>query len=222
MQKRLLLLGALLALALLAYATGLYEYLAPDRMRELVRGAGPFGPVVIVALFAVMQPFGVPGALFLLVVVSLWPFEVALGINYAGAVGAGMVGFACARFFGRATIEHRMPVRLREWDDRLSQRGLPVVIGFRFMLFLNPASHWALGLSQVAVPTALLGTLIGFAPWVVAWTWFGAEILVWLEEQTLAIVGVGLAIGVVYYVHRRRRRASGDSSSERVRVNTPT
>ena len=197
MRNRLLLLGALLVCVALGYALGLHVYLSPDRMRELVAGAGAFGPLVIVLLFVSLQPFGVPGALFLLVVVSLWPFEIALAINFAGAFGAGMAGFAFARFFGRATVANRMPARMREWDERLSQRGLPVVAGFRFMFFLNPASHWALGLSQVATPTAALGTALGFAPWVIAWTWFGERILAWLESLSVGKAVAAAAVLVI-------------------------
>ena len=83
------------------------------------------------------------------------------------------------------------------------------------MFFLNPASHWALGLSRVSVLTATLGTAIGFAPGVLLWTYFGAEILAWFETQS---VGVWLAVAIaiigffVFRSYRARARKPSTSS----------
>ncbi len=116
-----------------------------------------------------------------------------------------MVGFAFARYFGRDWVEGRMPERLRLWDARLSEKGLPAVILFRLLFFLNPASHWALGLSRVPAPTAFLGTSIGFVPAIALWTYFGAEILVWFEAQSLGM-WVAIIAGIVAFIAYRRYR----------------
>jgi uncharacterized membrane protein YdjX (TVP38/TMEM64 family) len=206
MRNRLIVLSLILALAALGYFGGLFQYLAPDRMRALLIGAGGWGPVVVVVLFTLLEPFGTPGPFFLLVSATLWPFWLALMVNWLGALGAGIFGFTFARYLGRDWVEARMPDRLRRWDDRLSNNGLPIVILFRMVFFLNPASHWALGLSRVPLSTAILGTAIGYAPWVVLWTYFGAEILDWLEAQSTGI-WIAVALAVVAIVVLRRVRA---------------
>ena len=149
---------------------------------------------------------------FLLAAATLWPFWFALMVNWLGAVGAGMFGFTFARYLGRDWVEARMPERLRRWDDRLSNSGLPIVILFRMVFFLNPASHWALGLSRVPLSTAIVGTAIGYAPWVVLWTYFGAEILDWFEAQSIGIwIAVGVAVvAIVVFRKYRERRTSVD------------
>lgn len=192
MRNRLLVVVLLLLLAACAYFGGLFEALAPERLRALLTDSGAWGPVVVVVLFALLEPFGAPGFVFLIAAATLWPFWLALTVNWVGATGAGLIGFAFARYMGREWVSSRMPRNLRKWDERLSQRGLPFVIGYRLLFFLNPASHWALGLSQVSAPAAVAGTAIGFAPWVCIWTYFGGDILVWLEAQS---VGIWIAIG---------------------------
>ena len=172
MRNRLILLSVILGIGALGYFGGLFQYLAPDRMRELLTEAGAWGPVVIVVLFTLLEPFGTPGAFFILAAATLWPFWLAFLVNWLGATGAGMFGFAFARYLGRDWVEGRMPERLRKWDDRLSDNGLPIVILFRVVLFLNPASHWALGLSRVSLSTAIAGTAIGFAPGIAVFTYF--------------------------------------------------
>jgi uncharacterized membrane protein YdjX (TVP38/TMEM64 family) len=214
MRNRLILLAVILGIAALGYFSGLVHYLSPDRMRELASEAGIWGPLLIVVLFSVLEPFFVPGAIFILAAATLWPFWEALLVNWLGATGAGMIGFAFARYFGRDWVEHRMPARLRMWDERLSSKGLPAVLLFRLVFFLNPASHWALGLSRVAVANAIVGTAIGFLPAVVLLTYFGAEILDWFAAQSLGMwVAVGAAIMTFVIVRRIRRRASSVEAS---------
>jgi len=205
MRARLIILAVIVAVAALGYFSGLHESLAPDRLREFAAGAGAWGPVVLLVLFIVLEPFGAPGFLFLVASATLWPFWLAFAVNWLGATGAGMLGFVFARYMGRDWIAERMPARLREWDTRLSERGLPVVIGFRILFFLNPASHWALGLSKVPVRTAILGTVIGFAPWVAIWSYFGADILDWFEAQSIG-TWIAIAIAIAVFIVFRRAR----------------
>ena len=105
-----------------------------------------------------------------------------------------------------------MPARLRLWDERLSGRGVTGVVVFRLFFFLNPASHWALGLSSVSATAAAFGTLIGFAPGVALWTYFGAEILVWFEAQSLwtwAAVIAGIIAFIAFRRYRERAATTG-------------
>jgi uncharacterized membrane protein YdjX (TVP38/TMEM64 family) len=219
MRNRLFLLALLAGLAALAFFGGLHEFLAPERLRALAAEAGPWGPMVIVCLFTLLEPFGAPGFVFLLTSVSLWPFEVALAVNWAGATGAGLFGFLFARYMARDWVASRMPANLRRWDEKLSERGIGFVIGFRLVFFLNPASHWALGLSQVSLPAAVIGTLVGFAPWAAVWTYFGEEILSWLERQPIGTwVAIAAAIGGLVALRalneQRKRRTAAATPDE--------
>jgi uncharacterized membrane protein YdjX (TVP38/TMEM64 family) len=213
MRNRLLLVALLLCLAAAGYFTGLYQYLAPDRLREALTGAGPFGPILVIVLFALLEPFGTPGAIFMLAAATLWPFWIAFSINLLGATGAGMVGFAFARYLGRDWVEDRMPDRLRQWDERLSEKGLRAVVVFRLLFFLNPASHWALGLSRVRTSSAIIGTALGFAPGVAVFTYFGAEILLWAEKQSIW-VWLAAPVVIIVIILIRRYRASASATSD--------
>jgi uncharacterized membrane protein YdjX (TVP38/TMEM64 family) len=216
MRTRLILLVAILAIVASGYYSDLYLYLAPDRLRVLMTDAGAWGPLFIIVLFSILEPFGTPGAIFLLTAATLWPFWLAFFVNWAGATGAGMVGFGFARYFARDWVEDRMPERLRAWDERLSKKGLPAVILFRLLFFLNPASHWALGLSRVAAPTALLGTIIGFGPAIALWTYFGAEILVWFEAQSLGMWAAVIGAIIAFVVFRKMRKRAAAASVENI------
>lgn len=206
MRNRLILLIVIAGIAALGYFGGLFQYLAPDRLRELLAETGAWGPALVVVMFTLLEPFGTPGAIFILAAATLWPFWLAFIVNWLGATGAGMLGFTFARYVGRDWVESRMPQRLRKWDDRLSENGVPIVILFRLVFFLNPASHWALGLSRVPFWTAVVGTAIGFAPAIALWTYFGAEILEWFTDQS-AGTWIAVAVVIVAFIAFRSYRA---------------
>ena len=205
MRTRLIILAVLASVFAIAYTTGLYQYLAPEKLREFADAAGAFGPLVIVALFGALQPFGFPGAVFMLTASAIWPFGLAFLVNWIGATCAGMFGFAFARYLGRDSVSGRLPPRLQKWDNRLSSQGLPIVIGFRAIFFLNPISHWALGLSRVPATTATLGTAIAYLPWTAAWTYFGAQIIARFQTHTMELlIGIAAIVLVVFLIRRLR------------------
>ena len=171
----------------------------------------------MVALFAILQPFGAPGAIFMMASATLWPFWLSLAVNMTGAVCAGMLGFGFARYMGRDWVEGRMPARLRAWDERLSEHGRPKVITFRLIFFLNPAAHWALGLSRVRVRDAILGTFIGLLPAVALWTYFGAELLEWFAKQPTEVwIGAVVAIVAVVIIVKLRKRMAATAEDDPV------
>lgn len=213
MQSRLLFTLAIVSIGALGYFAGLFRYFDPDDLRELIISWGAWGPVLVILIYSLVQPFGFPGAIFMMASSTLWTFWPAFLINLAGASGAGMVGFGFARYVGRDWVEGRMPDRVRAWDDRLSHRGLPVVIPYRMIFFLSPPSHWALGLSRVRLSHAAIGTVVGYVPGVAVWTYFGGDILIWLEQQSgQVLLGVLALIIVMFAISRfRNRRSQSDS-----------
>jgi len=217
MRTRLILFSAVLGLAALGYFGGYFQYLDPARLRDLLQEAGPWGPLAVIGLFTLLEPFGAPGAIFMMASASLWPFWLAFAVNMLGATGAGMLGFTFARYLGRDWVEGRMTPRLRAWDERLSEHGLPKVITFRLIFFLNPAAHWALGLSRVRVRDAILGTFIGLLPAVALWTYFGAELLEWFAKQPTEVwIGAVVAIVAVVIIVKLRKRMAATAEDDPV------
>ena len=214
MWTRLALLLALVAAAALAWTTGLAEELEPDALVARLRETGAFGPAVFVLLFSSLQAVGVPGVVFLLTSVAVWP-DWAFFLNWAGAVGAGAVGYVFARWIARDWVTAHLPERLHRFDERLAENGLRTVIGIRLVLFLFTPSHWALGISRVDFRPMLVGSIIGFAPPVALWTFLGVQGVSLLEEQPpevwlAAAAGVGLLVLLWQALQRRRGSADAD------------
>ncbi|MBW2224938.1 MAG: VTT domain-containing protein, partial [Deltaproteobacteria bacterium] len=101
--------------------------------------------------YSCLQPFGVNGLVFLLSAPLIWSSTEAFLLNWAGTVGAGIFSFAGARFVARDWIQHRLPQRVRRFDDRLRTHGLRTVFFLRLIFYTTPTIQWALGVSRVSL-----------------------------------------------------------------------
>ncbi len=212
MPKRILVAAALLAVVLTAWWLGLHESIDRERLREAVTAAGPWGPILFLALFSVFEAVGVPGLLFIGVAIVVWPPGQAFLLIWAGSLGAGCVGFAFARTIGRRWVVAHLSERFRRFDARLATSGLRYVIAVRLVFYLATPAHWLLGLSGVPFRTVLWGSAIGFLPGSALWAYAGGSFFEWIGRQpprTWVAVGTVVALLVAARVAwRRRRRAA--------------
>lgn len=211
--RRILLLLALLALGGAIYASGLHERLTLQGLRDFFASAGPWAPLLFIALFA-LEGLGAPGALLMLTSVLLWPPGLAFLLNWAGALCASLLGFGYARYVGRDWVARRLPARMRRFERRIETHGLQTVILMRLVFFLAPPAHWALGLSPVSLRDFVLGSAIGLVPGLLFVSFAGSALLEWLRnaEGGLWLLGGGLLFGgacgfaIAQRLQRRRRR----------------
>lgn len=211
MWIRIALLVLLAASAVLTYATGLHEKLSVANLRELVNGAGPWGPLLFVLLFG-LEGLGFPGILLMMTAVAVWSPWQAFLLCWLGAQLAGVVGFGFARGVGRGWIAERLPSRMRRFEAHVEERGVRTVIVVRLLFFLAPYAHWALGLSPVRVRDFLVGSAIGFAPAMLVVCLTGAAAFTWLAEQPselwMAMGALFLVAALLWRFAMARRRAS--------------
>ncbi len=185
-----------------------------ETLREAIAAAGPWGPLLFVVCFAVLEGLGVPGILFILASVAIWPTGLAILLNWAGAVGASVVGASLARGVGRDWISRRLPARLQRFDRRLTENALVGVILIRLAFFLAPWAHWGLGLSQVRFAPLVVGSAIGFLPGIALTTWVGRGLLDWIESHPIGIWipgGIAAALLLLFFGLRRRTRPASST-----------
>lgn len=209
MAPRLAALALVVALAVATWWSGLHELaLDPERVRDLLVDSGVWGPFAFLAAFAVLEPFGVPGIVFVLPAALAWPAGLALALSWIGALLASVIGFAFARWIGRDWVQARLPPGLRVYDARLAERGLQTVIAVRLTFFMLPAAHWALGLSRVRFVPYLAGSAIGYLPGLIAIVLFGKGAVAVLKSQSpLVWLGAALVAAAVYLLLRRERQS---------------
>jgi uncharacterized membrane protein YdjX (TVP38/TMEM64 family) len=215
--KRVALLVVAVACIAALHATGMLDVWGePERAKAMLLDMRGWGYLLYVGCFALLEPFGIPGAAFVLSAGLVWSTPVAFTLSLVGGVGAGIVGFSVARFLARDWISARLPQRFRRFDDRIAQRGLMTVILVRLVFFLAPPSHWVLGLSNVRFATFVFGTAIGVLPGMALLTLAGALGGEWLAGQQPIVWGLALVAVTAWLAARRfRRRREVDDARPR-------
>jgi uncharacterized membrane protein YdjX (TVP38/TMEM64 family) len=205
-------LAAFAALLCALWWTGaLQTVFEPERARAFLTESGWLGPAVWSLAFAVLQPFGLPGAAFMIPAALVWPPLVAIPVCLAGATGAGAFAFALSRWIGHEAIVARLPERLQRRTARAREHGFRTALVVRLLLFLFPPAHWALGISGIRLGPLLAGSFLGFVPAMTLWILATREFFDQLERLPLAeAVGLGVAglalAGAVWWWRRRRAR----------------
>ena len=210
MRRRLLMLGALVAVLVTAYLTGVLALVGDqERLATTLRDWGVWGYVLFLAVFMLLEPTVFPSIVFIVPATLVWSRPTAFALSLAGGLGASLIGFGFARYLARDWVAARMPARFRRYDDRLERNGLTTVILIRLVFFMAPPSHWVLGLSRVRFSEYLLGTAIGVVPGILALVYIGGSLVSWIGGQpphvwaiaTLAIV----ALATLWLLRRRAR-----------------
>lgn len=201
-----------IGLAVTAHVTGSLDSLhEPEALRNMLVGQGARGQLLFLAGFALIQPVGVPGFVFVLAAAMLWSPAEAFLLSMAGSIGAAVTGFAFARYVARDWVQAHLPARFHRFDDRLELQSFRTVVLVYLVFFLAPPAHWVLGLSRVGFRPFLAGAAVGFIPGNAALVFLGGPLVDWLFANPAWLWGGAgillLAMSLVRIVRQRNRSA---------------
>ncbi|MRG91010.1 TVP38/TMEM64 family protein [Polyangium spumosum] len=182
-----------------AQRLGLFEVFGePARIKQALVELGPWGYVAFVAAYAALQPFGVPGTIFVLAAPLIWPWPVAFVLSMAGTMAASVVGFSFARFVARDWVAKLVPARFRAYDEALAKRAFFTVFLLRFLFWMPPMLHVFFGVSRVRFQTHFWGSLAGYFLPLLATSYFGEKVFDAMRDAPpSAWIGVGAVLVVV-------------------------
>lgn len=196
--------GAMVA----AQQAGLLElFSAPARLREGLLELGPWGYVAFVVTYALLQPFGVPGTVFVWAAPLIWPWPRAFAASMVGTMAASVVGFSFARFIARDWVSARIPLRFRAWNAALEERGFATVFVLRFIFWMPQMLHAFFGVSRVRFWTHFWGSAAGYVVPLLAVSYFGERAFEALRDaspQTWVAIGA-LTTAALLLAWRLRR-----------------
>ena len=215
-DSRALKLGAVAAAVLMlavAYRSGILQlFVDPSIIAQTLRNFGGWGYVVFLVAYTLLQPFGVPGTMFVMAAPLIWPWPVAFALSMAGTMAASVVGFSFARFVARDWLERRLPARFHKYDDALAARAFVTVAVLRFIFWMPQMLHTFLGLSKVGFWTHFWGSLVGYAIPLFLLSFFGQalfDLMKAIPPSVWLAFGVGSALlALSVWAIRRRRSAA--------------
>ena len=160
----------------IAYRSGIFTLITdPNTLARTLVATGPWGYLAFVAAYTVLQPFGVPGTVFIVAAPLIWPWQTAFVLSMTGTMSASVLGFAFARFVARDWVAARIPARLRKYDDALERNAFQTVVLLRLILWMPQALHAFFGVSKVGFWTHFWGSLLGYVPPLLVVSYFGGE-----------------------------------------------
>lgn len=188
----------------------------PARVKAALVELGPWGYVAFVVAYACLQPFGVPGTVFVWAAPLIWPWPIAFGLSMTGTMAASVVGFSFARFIARDWVARWVPARFRAYDEALAKRGFATVVTLRFIFWMPPMLHIFFGISRVPFWTHFWGSLIGYILPLLATAYFGEKLFDYMKTappSTWIAMGAGTIAVVASWLLIRRHRAKRGSPS---------
>ena len=201
-----------IVLLVIAQRLGVFQqFKDPAVVRETLVRLGPWGYVAFIVAFALLQPFGVPGTVFVFAAPLIWPWPVAYGLSMAGSMAASVIGFSFTRFVARDWVVDTIPARFRKYEGALERRALSTVFTLRLIFWMPQVLHAFFGVSKVRFWTHFWGSLAGYALPLFLMSFFGEklyDIMKQAPSEVWMALGAGLvtiAVGVL--VIRRRRQA---------------
>ena len=202
-----------LGLLALAHRSGILQQFAePAKVARSLRELGILGGAVFVLAYALLQPFGVPGTVFILAAPLIWPWPIAFALSMVGTMAASVVGFSFARFVARDWVAGRVPARFRKYDAALADRAFSTVFTLRFVFWMPQLLHAFLGVSRVPFWTHFWASLAGYAIPLFLVSFFGQKLFDLLKRAPpsvwLALAASAVAFIVVAWLRGNRASAS--------------
>ncbi len=200
------------AIVVVAERLGIFHVASdPGRLKQALLDLGPWGYVAFLGAYTVLQPFGVPGTVFVLAAPLIWPWPEAFALSMIGTLSASVVGFSFARFVARDWVAKIVPARFHAYDEALARRAFFTVFMLRLIFWMPQVLHTFFGISRVRFWTHFWGSAAGYVLPLLAMSYFGPKAVDAMRAAPpsvwIALVLATAAIALATWTYRRRRPA---------------
>jgi uncharacterized membrane protein YdjX (TVP38/TMEM64 family) len=202
---------AVVAILVVAQRLGIFHRFAePAEVARTLVELGAWGYVAFVVAYMLLQPFGVPGTVFIVAAPLIWPWPIAFALSMVGTMAASVVGFSFSRLVARDFVSRMIPARFRKYDDALERRAFATVFFLRLVFWMPPLLHAFFGISKVRFWTHFWGSLAGYVLPLFFVSYFGPKLFEMLKAAPPAAwIGLGAAMATMalgaWWLQRRRR-----------------
>jgi uncharacterized membrane protein YdjX (TVP38/TMEM64 family)/rhodanese-related sulfurtransferase len=143
-------------------------------LQTWVEAAGPAGPLLFIALYAVATVLFLPGAVITLAGGALFGPLWGTLWNLTGATVGAALAFLIARTLGADWVARRMGPRLQRLGDGVAAEGWRFVAFVRLVpLFPFNLLNYALGLTRISFMSYVAASWAFMLPGAFAYTWLG-------------------------------------------------
>lgn len=167
--------GLVLLVLGVAWHLGVFARMGnPGQLAQALVALDGWGYLGFIVAYTVLQPFGVPGTIFIVAAPLIWPWPIAFALSMTGTMAASVVGFAFARFIARDWVAARIPARWHKYDEALERSAFTTVMTLRLVFWMPQVLHAFFGVSKVRFWTHFWGSLVGYVPPLLLVSYLGA------------------------------------------------
>lgn len=167
------LLGLMLAIAV-GTAIALRDRFDAAALQAWVEGAGAAGPLLFMAVYALVTVLFLPGSVITLAGGVLFGPVWGTVYNLTGATIGAALAFLIARYLAAGWVTQRTGGRMKQLVDGVEQEGWRFVAFVRLVpLFPFNLLNYALGLTRIRFWHYVLASYIFMLPGATAYTWLG-------------------------------------------------
>jgi len=147
------------------FALGSYYDLAErvdiEAIRTLIAGAGLWGWIVYVAVFAGGEFVHIPGLVFVAAGIVVYGKAVGLGLAYIAAVISVCFSFVVVRYIGGVPLQQAQNPMIRKALGHLESHPVRTIAILRLVFMMAPVLNYALALTPVRMRDYFWGSAIG-------------------------------------------------------------
>lgn len=133
------------------------------------------GQFVFLGVCALLHGLGVPRLWICAVSGSLFGAASGAALAHLATLLGASINFFTGRWLLRGPVNRRLPTRLRKWYDRFEQNGLRWILYARLFPLSNATVvNLVCGASHVKFRDFFWATLVGYAPFSMAFALFGS------------------------------------------------
>jgi uncharacterized membrane protein YdjX (TVP38/TMEM64 family) len=206
---------AVVVLLVLAWQLGVFAHLRePAQLAKSLVALGAWGYVAFIVTYALIQPFGVPGTIFVFAAALIWPWPVAFAVSMIATMAASVVGFSFARYVARDWVSSKIPAQFMKYNDALAERAFVTVAVLRLIFWMPPLLHAFFGISKVRAWTHFWGSLVGYVIPLFMMSFFGQKLYDYLRNAPLSAwlaFGGAIVVAALSVFMWRRMRARAQS-----------
>jgi uncharacterized membrane protein YdjX (TVP38/TMEM64 family)/rhodanese-related sulfurtransferase len=167
------LLGLMLVIAV-GTAIALRDRFDAAALQAWVEGAGTAGPLLFMAVYALVTVLFLPGSVITLAGGVLFGPVWGTVYNLTGATIGAALAFLIARYLAAGWVTQRTGGRMKQLVDGVEQEGWRFVAFVRLVpLFPFNLLNYALGLTRIRFWHYVLASYIFMLPGAIAYTWLG-------------------------------------------------
>ena len=151
----------LVAVFWLVRFTPVREYLAVEKMAQILAIAGLWAPIAYILLYAAGVCIFLPGTLLAAVGAAIFGPYYGFVFVWIGAMIGASLAFFIGRYLGRDFAASLIGSKMKKYDDTIARNGFATVLYLRLIYFPFTPMNFAMGLTNVRFRDYFFGTAVG-------------------------------------------------------------